>query len=53
MTLDVYTTVTKEFKEREFSDFKEKMKLQDEEWSRGILEQKETVKDDAQNENVN
>ncbi len=52
-TLDVYTTVTKEFKEREFSDFKEKMKLQDEEWSRGILEQKETVKDDAQNENVN
>lgn len=53
VTLDVYTTVTKEFKEREFSEFKEKMKLQDEEWSRGMSQQREAVNDNVQNQNVN
>ena len=32
VTLDIYTTVTKELKLREFGNFEEKMKLQKEEW---------------------
>lgn len=40
VTLDVYTTVTNEFKMREFDDFQAKMKHQDEEWHRNLLEQK-------------
>ena len=40
VTLDVYTTITNEFKMREFDDFQAKMKHQDEEWHRNLLEQK-------------
>ena len=39
VTLDVYTTVTNEFKMREFDDFQAKMKHQDEEWHRNLSEQ--------------
>ena len=31
-TLDVYTTVTKELKQREFGNFEQKLKQQKEEW---------------------
>jgi hypothetical protein len=36
VTLDIYTTITKEFKQREFDDFQAKMKVQDEEWHKSI-----------------
>ena len=32
VTLDIYTTVTKELKQREFGNFEEKLKLQKQEW---------------------
>ena len=38
VTLDVYTTVTDEFKEREFDDFQAKMKIQDEAWHEKMKE---------------
>ncbi len=34
VTLDIYTTVTNELKEREFGNFEEKMKKQKEEWKK-------------------
>lgn len=34
VTLDIYTTVTKELKQREFGNFEEKMKQQRQEWER-------------------
>ena len=46
VTLDVYTTVTNEFKQREFDDFQAKMKLQDEEWQRSMKERTEFVETD-------
>jgi integrase len=39
VTLDIYTTITKEFKQREFDDFQAKMKVQDEEWHKRLKEQ--------------
>lgn len=42
VTLDVYTTVTNEFKKREFDDFQRKMKIQDEEWHKNMMELGET-----------
>lgn len=41
VTLDVYTTVTNEFKKREFDDFQRKMKIQDAEWRRNMMAQGE------------
>lgn len=41
VTLDVYTTVTNEFKKREFDDFQRKMKIQDAEWRRNMMAQEE------------
>lgn len=38
VTLDIYTTVTKELKQREFGDFAEKMKRQREEWAKEYVE---------------
>lgn len=32
VTLDIYTTVTKELKQREFGNFEERMKQQKQEW---------------------
>lgn len=41
VTLDIYTTVTNEFKKREFDGFQRKMKIQDEEWHRNVMVQGE------------
>lgn len=38
--LDIYTTVTKELKQREFGNFEEKMKQQKQEWEQ-MLDEKE------------
>ena len=38
VTLDIYTTVTKELKEREFGDFEEKLKKQKEDWEKRLGE---------------
>ena len=37
-TLDIYTTVTKELKKREFGNFEEKVKQQKQEWMSGNIE---------------
>ena len=47
VTLDVYTTVTKEFQMREFDRCQEKVKQQEEEWKQ------RTTRDIAQNEKDN
>lgn len=36
VTLDIYTTVTKELKQREFGNFEEKMKQQKQEWGQAL-----------------
>lgn len=36
ITLDIYTTVTKELKQREFGNFEEKMKQQKKEWEQAL-----------------
>lgn len=38
--LDIYTTVTKELKQREFGNFEEKMKQQKQEWIQNKLVEK-------------
>ena len=41
VTLDIYTTVTKELKQREFGNFEEKLKLQKQEWESKINKENE------------
>ena len=41
VTLDIYTTVTKELKQREFGNFEEKLKQQKQEWMRSDDSEKE------------
>ena len=41
VTLDIYTTVTKELKQREFGSFEEKLKLQKQEWDKKINNEEE------------
>ena len=41
VTLDIYTTVTKELKQREFGNFEEKLKQQKQEWMRNNDAEKE------------
>ena len=41
VTLDIYTTVTKELKQREFGNFEEKLKLQKQEWDKKINSEEE------------
>ena len=36
VTLDIYTTVIKELKQREFGNFEEKLKLQKQEWDKKV-----------------
>ena len=38
VTLDIYTTVTKELKQREFGDFEEKLNQQKQEWKQTLNE---------------
>ncbi len=45
VTLDIYTTVTDEFMEREFDGFQVKMKHQDEEWRRRMMERKQDARE--------
>lgn len=40
MTLDIYTTVTKELKQREFGNFEEKLNQQKQEWKQTLNEEK-------------
>ena len=39
--IDIYTTVTKELKQREFGNFEEKLKLQKQEWDKKINSEEE------------
>ena len=41
VTLDIYTTVTKELKQREFGNFEEKLKQQKQEWMKNDDTEKE------------
>ena len=41
VTLDIYTTVTRELKQREFGNFEEKLRQQKEEWMRNDAAEKE------------
>ena len=41
VTLDIYTTVTKELKQREFGNFEEKLKQQKQEWDKKINSEEE------------
>ena len=41
VALDIYTTVTKELKQREFGNFEEKLKLQKQEWDKKINSEEE------------
>jgi integrase len=50
VTLDIYTTVTNEFKLREFDDFQAKMKIQDEEWHKSMLEQENSSRKNSKEE---
>lgn len=45
VTLDIYTTVSDEFMEREFDGFQVKMKHQDEEWRRRMMERKQDARE--------
>jgi hypothetical protein len=43
--LDIYTTVSDEFMEHEFDGFQVKMKHQDEEWRRRMMERKQDARE--------
>lgn len=43
--MDIYTTVSDEFMEREFDGFQVKMKHQDEEWRRRMMERKQDARE--------
>lgn len=45
VTLDIYTTVTKELKMREFGNFSEKMKQQKQEWEQMLTDEEEGGED--------